>query len=94
MRLRAAALLVAIGGPSPGGAIGVLRGIMGSSLNAEGVGSWLLLGKVDSLATFGTFSYVSDSTNFSTSSTMRCILADIEAEADWEPPKTLLESAT
>lgn len=82
VRAKPGALFAAIGGPSPGGAIGVLRGIMCSSLNAEGGGSWLLLGKVGSVAILGMLSYVSDSTSFSTSSTMRCILADIEAEAD------------
>lgn len=56
-----------IGGPRPGGAIGVLRGIMLSFRNAEeprsesnrlteGVGSWLLLRKAGCSDTLGAFS--------------------------------------
>lgn len=62
---RAAGL--AMGGPSPGGAIGVLRGIMLSLRNAaeprsdsnrllDGVGSWLLLRKPGCSDTLGAFS--------------------------------------
>lgn len=63
----ARAALLAMGGPSPGGAIGVLWGIMFSFRNTEeprsdsnglpeGVGSWLLLRKPGCSETLGAFS--------------------------------------